>query len=105
MLRIDLTKTVAQSTLRRTGQCGSLSCTWEGISRQNRSRSPLRMKVEMESAALRGIDGELSSLDRLVRKFLSSGTSCSLSYEAGPCGCHLYPHLRGQGCPPARGGR
>ena len=43
------------------------------------------------------IDGELHSLDRVVRKLESSGKELRFVYEAGPCGYHLYRYLRSRG--------
>lgn len=43
------------------------------------------------------IDGELDSLERVVRKLVSSGKQLSFVYEAGPCGYHLYRHLSAKG--------
>lgn len=43
------------------------------------------------------IDGELDSLDRVVRKLVSTGKELRFVYEAGPCGYHLYRYLTAQG--------
>ena len=43
------------------------------------------------------IDGELGSLDRVVRKLVSTGKQLRFVYEAGPCGYHLYRHLTSKG--------
>ena len=43
------------------------------------------------------IDGELHSLDQVVRKLVSTGKELRFVYEAGPCGYHLYRYLTTQG--------
>jgi transposase len=43
------------------------------------------------------IDGELDSLDRVVRKLVASGKELRFVYEAGPCGYHLYRYLTARG--------
>jgi len=43
------------------------------------------------------IDGELSSLDRVIRKLQATRRNLHLVYEAGPCGYTLYRHLSAQG--------
>src|SRR2546423_840206 len=43
------------------------------------------------------IDGELESLDRVVRKLVATGKELRFVYEAGPCGYHLYRHLKAKG--------
>ena len=43
------------------------------------------------------IDGEVHSLDQVVRKLVSTGKELRFVYEAGPCGYHLYRYLTGQG--------
>lgn len=39
------------------------------------------------------INGDLASLDKVVRKLVSRGHSLRFVYEAGPCGYELYRHL------------
>ena len=43
------------------------------------------------------INGDLASLDKVVRKLVSRGTSLSFVYEAGPCGYEIYRHLTRKG--------
>lgn len=43
------------------------------------------------------IDGELSSLDRVIRKLQATKRNLHVVYEAGPCGYTLYRHLSAQG--------
>jgi transposase len=43
------------------------------------------------------IDGELSSLDRIIRKLQATGCNLQFVYEAGPCGYTLYRHLAAKG--------
>lgn len=43
------------------------------------------------------INGDLASLDKVVRKLVSQGTSLSFAYEAGPCGYEIYRHLTRKG--------
>jgi transposase len=40
------------------------------------------------------IGGDISSLDRVVRKFLSDGLEIRIAYEAGPCGFEIYRYCR-----------
>ena len=40
------------------------------------------------------VGGDLSSLDRVVRKLVSRGREPRFVYEAGPCGYKIYRHLR-----------
>ena len=44
-----------------------------------------------------GIDGSLTALDKLVRKFRSTGRPLRFVYEAGPCGYVIYRHLTDKG--------
>ena len=43
------------------------------------------------------IGGDLSSLDKAIRKFRRSGTELRFVYEAGPCGYDIYRHLTAEG--------
>jgi transposase len=43
------------------------------------------------------IDGNLSALDKVVRKLVSTGSQLHFVYEAGPCGYQIYRHLTAQG--------
>src|SRR5438128_3015473 len=43
------------------------------------------------------IDGEVESLDRVVRKRVAGGIELRFGYEAGPCGYHLYRYLTAKG--------
>jgi len=43
------------------------------------------------------ICGDTGSLDRVVRKLVSTGSDLRFVYEAGPCGYEVYRHLRGLG--------
>ena len=43
------------------------------------------------------INGDLASLDKVVRKLVSRGASLSFVYEAGPCGYEIYRHLTNKG--------
>lgn len=43
------------------------------------------------------IGGDLSSLDKAVRKLVSKGKKLFFAYEAGPCGYEIYRHLTKQG--------
>ena len=43
------------------------------------------------------INGDLASLDKVIRKLVSRGTRPSFVYEAGPCGYEIYRHLTQQG--------
>lgn len=43
------------------------------------------------------IGGDLDSLNKLVRKLVSTGCNLHFVYEAGPCGYEIYRHLTGQG--------
>ncbi len=43
------------------------------------------------------IDGELSALDKVVRKLQSTGKRLHFVYEAGPCGYVIYRHLTAKG--------
>jgi len=43
------------------------------------------------------IDGDLSALDKAVRKLQSKGSKLHFAYEAGPCGYDIYRHLIKQG--------
>ncbi|BBO72723.1 IS110 family transposase [Desulfosarcina widdelii] len=43
------------------------------------------------------IDGTLSTLDKVVRKLVSTGNRLHFVYEAGPCGYQIYRHLSDQG--------
>ena len=43
------------------------------------------------------INGDLDSLDKVVRKLVSRGYTLSFAYEAGPCGYEIYRHLSRQG--------
>jgi hypothetical protein len=42
------------------------------------------------------IGGDLTSVDRMVKQLRSGGKLLHFVYEAGPCGFHLYRHLRAQ---------
>ena len=43
------------------------------------------------------IGGDLTSLDKSIRKFRRSGVELRFVYEAGPCGYEIYRHLTAQG--------
>jgi transposase len=43
------------------------------------------------------IGGDLTSLDKAVRKLQSKGAKLRFVYEAGPCGYDIYRHLTKQG--------
>jgi len=43
------------------------------------------------------INGDLASLDKVIRKLVSRGIRPSFVYEAGPCGYEIYRHLTQQG--------
>jgi transposase len=43
------------------------------------------------------INSDLASLDKVVRKLVSRGTTLSFVYEAGPCGYKIYRHLTQKG--------
>jgi transposase len=43
------------------------------------------------------IGGDLTSLDKAIRKFRRSGVELRFVYEAGPCGYEIYRHLTTQG--------
>ncbi len=43
------------------------------------------------------IDGDLTALDKVVRKLVSTGRKLHFVYEAGPCGYQIYRHLTAQG--------
>jgi len=43
------------------------------------------------------IGGDLDSLDKVVRKLVSTGKEMRFVYEAGPCGYEIYRHLIGRG--------
>ncbi|MDF1526060.1 MAG: transposase, partial [bacterium] len=43
------------------------------------------------------IDGDLDSLDKVVRKLVSTGKELRFVYEAGPCGYEIYRHLNNRG--------
>lgn len=43
------------------------------------------------------IGGDLASVDRMVKQLRGAGGRLHFVYEAGPCGFHLYRHLRAQG--------
>ena len=43
------------------------------------------------------IGGNLRAVDRMVKQLRSGGKLLHFVYEAGPCGFHLYRHLRAQG--------
>jgi len=43
------------------------------------------------------INGDLDSLDKIVRKLLSRGNTLRFVYEAGPCGYEVYRHLTKHG--------
>lgn len=43
------------------------------------------------------INGDLASLDKVVRKLVSKGNTLQFVYEAGPCGYEIYRHLTRQG--------
>lgn len=43
------------------------------------------------------VDGELSSLDRVIRKLQSTTRELHFVYEAGPCGYTIYRHLSAKG--------
>lgn len=43
------------------------------------------------------INGDLDSLDKVVRKLVSRGNTLRFVYEAGPCGYEIYRHLSRQG--------
>ena len=42
------------------------------------------------------IDGDLTALDKAVRKLQSKGSELRFVYEAGPCGYDIYRHLAKQ---------
>jgi transposase len=39
------------------------------------------------------IDGDLGSLEKLIRKLVPRGRELRFVYEAGPCGYEIYRHL------------
>ena len=43
------------------------------------------------------INGDLNSLDKVIRKLVSKGSLLHFVYEAGPCGYEIYRHLTRQG--------
>jgi transposase len=43
------------------------------------------------------IDGNLSALDKVIRKLEAKGTELHLAYEAGPCSYEIYRHLSSNG--------
>lgn len=43
------------------------------------------------------INGDLDSLDKVLRKLVSRGNTLCFAYEAGPCGYEIYRHLTRQG--------
>lgn len=43
------------------------------------------------------INGDLDSLDKVIRKQVSKGNTLRFAYEAGPCGYEIYRHLSRQG--------
>ncbi|NIV43698.1 IS110 family transposase [Candidatus Bathyarchaeota archaeon] len=43
------------------------------------------------------IDGNLTALDKVVRKLEARGSELHLAYEAGPCGYEIYRHLNARG--------
>src|ERR1051326_5200843 len=43
------------------------------------------------------IGGDLRAVDRMVKQLRAAGRRLHFVYEAGPCGFHLYRHLRAQG--------
>ncbi len=40
------------------------------------------------------VGGDLSSVDRIVRKLVSDGSEIKIAYEAGPCGFEIYRYCR-----------
>jgi transposase len=44
----------------------------------------------------RTIGGDLRAVDRMLKQLRSGGKLLHFVYEAGPCGFHLYRHLRAQ---------
>jgi len=42
------------------------------------------------------IGGDLGSIDRMVKRLEAPGRRLEFVYEAGPCGFHLYRHLKAQ---------
>lgn len=51
----------------------------------------------MRSVTRGTIDGETSSLDKVIRKLQAKGRSLQFVYEAGPCGYAIYRHLMAKG--------
>ncbi len=43
------------------------------------------------------IDGNLSALDKVIRKLEAKGSELHFVYEAGPCGYKIYRHLSSHG--------
>ncbi len=43
------------------------------------------------------IDGDLASLDKVLRRMQSRGATLHVVYEAGPCGYEIYRHLHKRG--------
>lgn len=43
------------------------------------------------------IDGNLTALDKVIRKLESKGSELHFAYEAGPCGYEIYRHLSRNG--------
>ena len=43
------------------------------------------------------VGGDLTLLDKVIRKFRRSGFKLRSVYEAGPCGYKIYPHLTAEG--------
>ena len=43
------------------------------------------------------IDGNLTALDKVIRKLEAKGSELHFAYEAGPCGYEIYRHLSSNG--------
>lgn len=43
------------------------------------------------------INNDMNSLNKIIRKLLSTGTDLQFVYEAGPCGYNIYRYLTGNG--------
>ena len=43
------------------------------------------------------IDGNLTALDKVIRKLEGKGSELHFAYEAGPCGYEIYRHLISNG--------
>ena len=51
----------------------------------------------VEARVFGRIGGDMTSLDKAIRKLISTGCEPCFAYEAGPGGYHVYRHLQSQG--------